>query len=77
MANNNLQKKQAMRKLPIPTLPTTAFTTKTSKQKETSEEKQAKKKELDQVTLRGGALEAGFTGAVCVSPFFSPVFMLS
>ncbi|XP_076828380.1 uncharacterized protein LOC143474714 isoform X3 [Brachyhypopomus gauderio] len=36
-----------MTKLPIPPLPTTAYTTKTSKQKKTNEEKQAKKKELD------------------------------
>ncbi len=32
---------------PIPPLPTTAYTTKTSKQKKTNEEKQAKKKESD------------------------------
>ncbi len=36
-----------MRKLTIPRFPTTAYMTKTSKQKKTSEEKQAKKKELD------------------------------
>ncbi len=33
--------------------------TKTSKQKKTNEEKQAKKKELDRAALWGGALEAG------------------
>ena len=55
---------QAMRKLPIPPLSTTAYTTKTSKQKKTNEEKQAKKKELDQAALRGGALEASWSAAV-------------
>ncbi len=52
-----------MRKLPIPPLPTTAYTTKTSKQKKINEEKQAKKKELDRVTLWGGALETGWSAA--------------
>ncbi len=37
---------QVMGKLPIPPLTTTAYTTKTSKQKKTNEEKQAKKKGL-------------------------------
>ncbi|XP_036452701.1 zinc finger protein 470-like isoform X2 [Colossoma macropomum] len=37
----------ACKKLPIPILPTTAYTTKTCKQKKTNEEKHAKKKELD------------------------------
>ncbi len=50
---------QAMRKLPIPPLPTTAYTTKTSKQK-TNEEQQDKKKELDRAALQGGALEAAW-----------------
>uniref|UniRef100_UPI0037E6F857 uncharacterized protein isoform X1 n=1 Tax=Semicossyphus pulcher TaxID=241346 RepID=UPI0037E6F857 len=36
-----------MKKLPIPPLPTTAYTTKTVKPKQTNEEKQARKKELD------------------------------
>ncbi len=45
-------------KLSIPPLPTTSYTTKTSKQKKTNEEKQAKKKELDLTMLQGGALEA-------------------
>ncbi len=52
-----------VRKLPIPPLPTTAYTTKTSKQKKTNEEKQAEKKELDRAALRGGALEAGWSAA--------------
>ena len=37
----------AMKRLPICPLPTTAYITKTSKQKKTNGEKQAKKKELD------------------------------
>ncbi|XP_037389703.1 zinc finger protein 470-like isoform X5 [Pygocentrus nattereri] len=37
----------ASRKLPIPVLPTTAYTTKTCKQKKTNEGKQTKKRELD------------------------------
>ncbi len=49
-----------MRKLPIPPLPT-AYMTKTGKQKKTNEEKQAKKKELDRVTLWGEALEASWS----------------
>lgn len=36
----------SMKKLPIPPLPTTAYTIKTSKRKKTTEEKQAKRKEL-------------------------------
>ncbi len=51
---------QAMRKLPIPPIPMTAYTTKTSKQKKTNEDKQAKKKELDRATVGrgfGGRLE--------------------
>ncbi len=47
-----------------PHLPTTACMTKTSKQKKTNEEKQAKKKELDRAALRGGALEARWSAAV-------------
>ncbi len=54
--------KQAVRKLPIPPLSTT-YTTKTSKQKKTNEEKQAKKKELDWATLEGGALETSWSTA--------------
>ncbi len=52
-----------MRKLPIPPLSTTAYTTKTSKQKKTDGEKQAKKKELDRATLQGGALETSWSAA--------------
>lgn len=48
-----------MKKLPIPPLPRTAYTTKTIKQKKTTEEKQAKKKELvrarDKTRLNIGA----------------------
>ncbi len=33
------------------------YRTNTNKQKKTNEEKQAKKKEFDKVTLQGGALE--------------------
>ncbi len=40
---------------------TTVYRTNTSKQKKTSEEKQAKKKELDRVTLLEGALKASWT----------------
>ncbi len=47
MADKQPPNNQAMRKLPIPPLSTTAYTTNTSKQKKTNEEKQAKKKELD------------------------------
>ncbi len=47
-----------MRKLPIPPSPTTAYTTKTSKQKTTNEEKQANKKESDSAGRGfGGELE--------------------
>ncbi len=59
MADKQPSHNQAMRKLPIPPLPTSAYTTKTSKQKKTNEEKQAKKKELNRAALRGGAFEAG------------------
>ncbi len=52
-----------MRKLLIPLLSTTDYTTKTSKQKKTNEEKQAKKKELDRATLQGGALETSWNAA--------------
>ncbi len=51
---------EAVRKLPIP-LSTTAYMTKTSTQKKTNEERQAKKKELDQATLRGEALETSWS----------------
>ncbi len=46
MADKQPPNNQAMRKLQIPPLPTTACTTKTSKQRKTNDEKQAKKKEL-------------------------------
>ncbi len=55
---------QAMRKLPIPTLQTTAYTTKTSKQTSKDQwRKAAKKKELDWAALWGGALEASWSAA--------------
>ncbi len=63
MADRQQQNNQAMRKLPIPPLPTTAYMTKTSKQKTTTEEKQAKNKELNQAALWGGALEASWSAA--------------
>ena len=47
MADKQPPNNQAMRKLPIPPLSTTAYTTKIGKQKKTNEEKQAKRKELD------------------------------
>ncbi len=44
---------QAMRKLPIHPLSTTAYMTKTSKQKETNEEKQAKKRRIRPSSAEG------------------------
>ncbi len=80
------------KKQPIPPLPTTAHMTKTSKQKTTNEEKQAKKKESDrgqdawQPRLQGGALEAGLERwwrgrgrdleVVLVHIFKSPLFSI-
>ncbi len=53
-----------MRELSIAPLSATAYTTNTSKQRKTNEEKQAKNKELDRVTLPGGALETSWNAAV-------------
>ncbi len=64
MVDKQPQNNQAVRKLSIPPLSKTACTTKTSKEKKTNEEKQAKKKELDWDTLQGGALEASWSAAV-------------
>ncbi len=60
MADKQQPNNQAVRKLPSPPLSTTAYMTQTSKQKTTNEEKEAKKKELDRATPRGGALEGSW-----------------
>ncbi len=63
-----------MRKLPIPALPTTAYMTKTRKQRKTNEEKQAKKKELHRV--KGRDLEVVLVQIFKLSPLSSQSYRL-